>query len=101
MLVRLLQPENAVFPISVTPSGIVTLVRLLQPENAPFPIVFNVFGNLTDINVLLLLNAEVDNASKFTFSISRTARLGRYFSVEISELFRLPTTINSVMELLS
>ena len=30
MLVRLLQPENALFPILVTLSGIVMLVSLLQ-----------------------------------------------------------------------
>ena len=33
-LVRLLQPENAEYPMLVTLSGIVMLVRLLQPENA-------------------------------------------------------------------
>ena len=37
MLVRLLQPENAEFPMPVTLSGIVMLVKLLQPENAEFP----------------------------------------------------------------
>ena len=33
-LVRLVQPENASFPMLVTLLGIVTLVRLVQPENA-------------------------------------------------------------------
>ena len=33
-LVRLLQLENALSLILVTPSPIITLVRLLQPENA-------------------------------------------------------------------
>ena len=42
-LVRLSQPRNALFPIEVTPSGIVTLVRLLQCKNAPNPI--EVTGN--------------------------------------------------------
>ena len=35
MLVRLLQPLNALSPMLVTLSGIVMLARLLQPENAP------------------------------------------------------------------
>ena len=34
MLVRPLQPENALVRMLVTLSGIVMLVRLLQPENA-------------------------------------------------------------------
>ena len=33
ILVRLLQPLNALFPMDVTLSGIVILVRLLQPSN--------------------------------------------------------------------
>ena len=35
MLVRLVQPENALLPIDVTPLGIVMLVRLVQSEKAP------------------------------------------------------------------
>ena len=34
MLLRPLQPENALPPMLVTPSGIVMLVSPLQPENA-------------------------------------------------------------------
>ena len=34
MLVRLMQPLNALSPMLVTRFGIVTLVRLLQPSNA-------------------------------------------------------------------
>ena len=34
MLVRLMQPLNALSPMLVTLFGIVTLVRLLQPSNA-------------------------------------------------------------------
>ena len=37
ILVRLLQPENALPPMEVTLLGIVTLVRLLQSENALSP----------------------------------------------------------------
>ena len=39
MLVRLLQPENAAYPMLVTLSGMVMLVRLLQPSNAKSPMV--------------------------------------------------------------
>jgi hypothetical protein len=44
MLVRLLQPLNAKFPMLVTRSGMVMLVRLLQPQNAESPIVFTPSG---------------------------------------------------------
>ena len=37
MLVRPVQPLNALDPMLVTLSGMVTLVRLLQDWNAPFP----------------------------------------------------------------
>ncbi len=38
---RLLQPENAYFPIVVNPEGSSILVRLLQPENAYDLMLFN------------------------------------------------------------
>ena len=47
MAVRLLQLENADFPIFVTPSGIVILVKLLQLENAESPILVTLFPSIT------------------------------------------------------
>ena len=44
MLVRPLQPENALLPILVTPSWIVTPVRLLHARNAESLIVVTVSG---------------------------------------------------------
>ena len=47
MLVRPLQPENALPPMLVTPSGIITLVRPLQPENALPPMLVTLSGIFT------------------------------------------------------
>ena len=44
MLVRPLQPPNALSPMVVTLLGIVILVRLVQPENALLPIVVTLAG---------------------------------------------------------
>jgi len=46
MLIRLLQPANALDPILVTLSGIIILVKLVQPENALSPIFVIPFGIL-------------------------------------------------------
>ena len=47
MLVRLLQPENALYPMVVTLSGIVILVSLVQPANAPSRMDLNLVGMTT------------------------------------------------------
>ena len=47
MLARLVQPSNASFPIEVTLSGIDTLSRLVQPLNASFPIEVTLSGIIT------------------------------------------------------
>ena len=44
MLVKLLHPSNAEYPILVTPSGILMLVKLLHPEKACSPIRVTVSG---------------------------------------------------------
>ena len=46
-LARLLQPSNASAPISVTLSGMTTLVRLVQKKNAPSPIFVTLSGITT------------------------------------------------------
>ena len=47
MLVRLVQPENALSPIEVTPSGIVILIRLVQARNDLSPIEVIPLGIIT------------------------------------------------------
>ncbi len=42
----------------VTLSGMVTLVRLLQPENAPFPMVVTLLGMVTLVKLLQDSNAR-------------------------------------------
>ena len=56
-LVRLLQPENAQYPMLVTLSGIVTLVRLLQSENAHSPMLVTLLGIVTLVRLLQYSNA--------------------------------------------
>ena len=51
-LVSLRQPENAEFPMLVTPQGIVTLVSLLQFWNAPLPMLVTPEGIVTLVSVL-------------------------------------------------
>jgi hypothetical protein len=46
MPVSLVHPENALFPIEVTPAGIVMLVSSPLPENAPSPIETTLSGIL-------------------------------------------------------
>ena len=43
----------------VTPSGIITEVKLVQPQNASFPMLVTLEGILTDVNPLQPLNAEL------------------------------------------
>ena len=49
---RLLQPEKAQFPISVTDGGMVMLVRLEHSEKAPSPI------SVTDGGMVMLVRLE-------------------------------------------
>ena len=58
MLVKLVQPENAPFPILVTLSGIVMLVKLVQPENAKLPILVTLFGIVMLVKPVQPLNAS-------------------------------------------
>ena len=61
MLVRLLQPENALLLIEVTPLPIVTLVRLLQYANALSPIEVTPSGIVTLVSFLQPENAPLFN----------------------------------------
>ena len=47
MLIRLVQPSKAQFPMLVTLSGIVMLVRLVQPEKTETPILTTPSGMVT------------------------------------------------------
>ena len=58
MLVSPLQFSNAA-PILVTLSGMSMLVRLLQPEKAEYPMETTPFEMLTLVNPLQYLNAEL------------------------------------------
>ena len=54
MLVKPLQPENALLPILVTLFGIVMLIKPLQPENASSPILVILSGMSDDeLNIYL------------------------------------------------
>lgn len=54
-LTKLLQPENALSPILITLSGIVTLAKLLQPEYLQ-PIITQYFiDNKSEIWLLFLI----------------------------------------------
>lgn len=77
MLVRLLQPSNALLPILVTPTGIVMLVSPVQPRNAPlsirvtpFPIVMLVSpvqsqnAQLTGKGIILVSSNPVFNQNR-------------------------------------
>ena len=55
-LVRLVQPENASWPIDVTLSGIVTLVSPVQPENAESPILVT----LPSVGITLALHPAIN-----------------------------------------
>ena len=62
MLVKLVQPENALSSIYVTLSGIAMLVKLVQPKNALSPI----YVTLSDItNFVTFFNASFLNTSEF------------------------------------
>ncbi len=52
VLVRLLHPLNALFPIDVTLSGMVTLVRLVLFSNALSPIEVTLSGMLMLVRLL-------------------------------------------------
>ena len=56
--VKLLQSSNALFPMLVTESGIVTDVRPLQPQNALLPMRVTEFGIVTDVRPLQPANAD-------------------------------------------
>ena len=45
------QPENADFPIEVTPLGIVIEVKLLQQKNAYFSMEVTLLGMVTDVKL--------------------------------------------------
>ena len=49
---RRLQLENALSPIEVTPSRIVTDSRLPQPQNASIPIEVTLLGIVIDVRLL-------------------------------------------------
>ena len=59
MLVRLLQPENALTPIVVTELGMLMLVRLLQSLNALIPIVVTELGMSMLVRPVQYLNAPL------------------------------------------
>lgn len=54
ILFNVLQLRNAITPMKVTESGMVTLVKLLQPSNAISPIEVTESGMVTLVNLLQL-----------------------------------------------
>ena len=52
MLVRLVQPKKAAFPMLVTPFPIVMLVRLVQSRKASFPMLVTLSGIVTLVRLL-------------------------------------------------
>ena len=59
MLVRLLQPRNAPFPMLVTLLGIVMLFRLLQPLNAQLSMLVTLFPIVMLVRLLQFWNAHL------------------------------------------
>ena len=55
--VRLMQPENASFPMRVMLFGRLMLVRPVQPANARWPIVVSLFGRVMLVRLVHLKNA--------------------------------------------
>ena len=57
MLVRPLQPSNALCPMLITLLGISMFVRLLQPSNALCPMLITLLGIVTFVSPMQLENA--------------------------------------------
>ena len=67
MLVNLSQLAKAFFPISVNPSGRVTLVKLTQVANAP-PMSVTLLGTSIVVKLLQFWNAEVSEVTPLGIS---------------------------------
>ena len=70
ILVKPLHSQNALPFILVTLSGIVTLVKPLHPQNAKNPILVTPSGIITLVKLLYFLNASVPISVTFLPSIS-------------------------------
>ena len=67
-LVSLLQYENTLLPMLVTPLPIVTLLRLMQYMNAPSPILVTLSGMVMLVSLLQSENAEPPMLVNLLFS---------------------------------
>ena len=54
ILIKLLQPSNAILPIFITLLEIVMFIRLLQPPNAPSSMLVTLFGIIYCVSLLLI-----------------------------------------------
>jgi hypothetical protein len=91
MLVRLVQPLNALLPIVVMLSGMVMLVRLVQPRNALLPI------EVTDApdNALGRTTFPEAEEASIKYAVFPEALI-RYFMELVSSLKESPVLLNAL-----